>query len=328
MNSQTLIEVQNLTKHFPVGAGLFGVGEDVVRAVDGVSFTIRRGETFGLVGESGCGKSTTGRCILRLIEPTSGEVYFQGEDLLSIGSNGLRRLRRDMQIIFQDPYSSLNPRMTVGQIVEEPLTIHRIADRGERRARAAELLRLVGLEPEHSSRYPHEFSGGQRQRIGIARALALNPKFIVCDEPVSALDVSVQAQVVNLLQDLQEQLGLTYLFISHGLSVVEHISNRVGIMYLGKLVETASSDEIFHNPLHPYTRALLSAIPVPDPERRRERLHLAGDVPTAIAPPSGCRFRTRCPIAEPRCAEEEPQLVEVSHDHFVACMVVAPDKKK
>ena len=328
MNSQTLIEVQNLTKHFPVGAGLFGVGEDVVRAVDGVSFTIRRGETFGLVGESGCGKSTTGRCILRLIEPTSGEVYFQGEDLLSIASNGLRRLRRDMQIIFQDPYSSLNPRMTVGQIVEEPLTIHRIADRGERRARAAELLRLVGLEPEHSSRYPHEFSGGQRQRIGIARALALNPKFIVCDEPVSALDVSVQAQVVNLLQDLQEQLGLTYLFISHGLSVVEHISNRVGIMYLGKLVETASSDEIFHNPLHPYTRALLSAIPVPDPERRRERLHLAGDVPTAIAPPSGCRFRTRCPIAEPRCAEEEPQLVEVSHDHFVACMVVAPDKKK
>jgi len=328
MNSQTLIEVQNLTKHFPVGAGLFGVGDDVVRAVDGVSFTIRRGETFGLVGESGCGKSTTGRCILRLIEPTSGEVYFQGEDLLSIASNGLRRLRRDMQIIFQDPYSSLNPRMTVGQIVEEPLTIHRIADRGERRARAAELLRLVGLEPEHSSRYPHEFSGGQRQRIGIARALALNPKFIVCDEPVSALDVSVQAQVVNLLQDLQEQLGLTYLFISHGLSVVEHISNRVGIMYLGKLVETASSDEIFHNPLHPYTRALLSAIPVPDPERRRERLHLAGDVPTAIAPPSGCRFRTRCPIAEPRCAEEEPQLVEVSHDHFVACMVVAPDKKK
>ncbi|HZM89270.1 MAG TPA: dipeptide ABC transporter ATP-binding protein [Blastocatellia bacterium] len=328
MNSQTLIEVQNLTKHFPVGAGLFGVGDDVVRAVDGVSFTIRRGETFGLVGESGCGKSTTGRCILRLIEPTSGEVYFQGEDLLSIASNGLRRLRRDMQIIFQDPYSSLNPRMTVGQIVEEPLTIHRIADRGERRARAAELLRLVGLEPEHSSRYPHEFSGGQRQRIGIARALALNPKFIVCDEPVSALDVSVQAQVVNLLQDLQEQLGLTYLFISHGLSVVEHISNRVGIMYLGKLVETASSDEIFHNPLHPYTRALLSAIPVPDPERRRERLHLAGDVPTAIAPPSGCRFRTRCPIAEPRCAEEEPQLVEVSHDHFVACMVVALDKKK
>ena len=326
--NNNLIEVRNLTKHFPVGAGLFGVGAEVVRAVDGVSLTIRKGETFGLVGESGCGKSTTGRCILRLIEPTSGEVRFQGEDLLTVGPDTLRRLRRDMQIIFQDPYSSLNPRMRVGQIVEEPLIIHRIADRREWRARVAELLRLVGLEPEHSGRYPHEFSGGQRQRIGIARALALNPKFIVCDEPVSALDVSVQAQVVNLLQDLQEQLGLTYLFISHGLSVVEHISTRVGIMYLGKLVETASSAEIFHNPMHPYTRALLSAIPVPDPEQRRERLHLPGDMPTAIAPPSGCRFRTRCPIAEPRCAEEEPQLVEVSRDHFVACMVVAPDEKR
>jgi oligopeptide transport system ATP-binding protein len=327
-DNDILIEVRNLTKHFPIGAGFFGAGGDVVRAVDGVSLTIRRGETFGLVGESGCGKSTTGRCILRLIEPTSGEVRFHGQDLLTVGSDELRRLRRDMQIIFQDPYSSLNPRMTVGQIVEEPLTIHRIAERRERRARVAELLRLVGLEPEHSGRYPHEFSGGQRQRIGIARALALNPKFIVCDEPVSALDVSVQAQVVNLLQDLQEQLGLTYLFISHGLSVVEHISNRVGIMYLGKLVEVATSEEIFHNPLHPYTRALLSAIPVPDPEQRRERVHLSGDIPTAIAAPSGCRFRTRCPIAEPRCAEEEPQLVEVSSDHFVACMVVAPGEKR
>ena len=327
-NNSTLVEVRNLTKHFPIGAGLFGAGSEVVRAVDGVSLTIRQGETFGLVGESGCGKSTTGRCILRLIEPTSGEVWFQGEDLLKVASDELRRLRRDMQIIFQDPYSSLNPRMTVGQIVEEPLIVHRITERGARRARVAELLGLVGLEPSHSSRYPHEFSGGQRQRIGIARALALNPKFIVCDEPVSALDVSVQAQVVNLLQDLQEQLGLTYLFISHGLSVVEHISSRVGIMYLGKLVETASSADIFHNPLHPYTRALLSAIPVPDPEQSRERLHLAGDIPTAIAPPSGCRFRTRCPIAEPRCAEEVPQLVEISPDHFVACMVVAPDRKR
>jgi oligopeptide/dipeptide ABC transporter ATP-binding protein len=326
-NGQNLIEVKNLTKHFPVGAGFFGVGAEVVRAVDGVSLTIRQGETFGLVGESGCGKSTTGRCILRLIEPTSGAVRFQGEDLLTAGADALRRLRRDMQIIFQDPYSSLNPRMRVGQIVEEPMIIHRTADRRGRRARVAELLRLVGLEPEHSGRYPHEFSGGQRQRIGIARALALNPKFVVCDEPVSALDVSVQAQVVNLLQDLQEQLGLTYLFISHGLSVVEHISTRVGIMYLGKLVETASSAEIFRNPFHPYTRALLSAIPVPDPERRRERLHLPGDIPTAI-PPSGCRFRTRCPIAEPKCAEEEPRLVEVSRDHFVACMVVAPDEKR
>ena len=320
-----LIEVRNLTKHFPVGAGLFGVGAAAVRAVDGVSFSIRRGETFGLVGESGCGKSTTGRCILRLIEPSSGEVSFQGQDLLSAGSDELRRLRRDMQIIFQDPYSSLNPRMTVSKIVEEPLIIHRIDDR---RDRVAELLRLVGLEPEHAGRYPHEFSGGQRQRIGIARALALNPKFIVCDEPVSALDVSVQAQVVNLLQDLQEQLGLTYLFISHGLSVVEHISTQVGIMYLGKLVEVASSEEIFHNPLHPYTRALLSAIPIPDPDYRRERMPLRGDIPTAIEPPSGCRFRTRCPIAEPRCADEEPQLVEVGPDHFVACMVVAPAEKK
>ncbi|MEK6325738.1 MAG: dipeptide ABC transporter ATP-binding protein [Acidobacteriota bacterium] len=323
-----LVEVRNLTKHFPLGAGLLGVGRDAVKAVDDVSFSIRRGETFGLVGESGCGKSTTGRCILRLIEPTSGSVRFDGQDLLTLGSDHLRRLRRDIQIIFQDPYSSLNPRMTVGRIVEEPLVIHRIGDRGGRRDRVAELLKLVGLEPEHAARYPHEFSGGQRQRIGIARALALNPRFIVCDEPVSALDVSVQAQVVNLLQDLQQQLGLTYLFISHGLSVVEHISTRVGIMYLGKLVEVASSEEIFHNPLHPYTRALLSAIPIPDPDLRRERLRLTGDIPTSSEPPSGCRFRTRCPIAEARCADVEPQLVEVSPDHFVACMVVAPGEKK
>jgi len=323
-----LIEVRELTKHFPVGEGLFTAGVDVVRAVDGISFTIRRGETFGLVGESGCGKSTTGRCILRLIEPTSGEVSFDGQELLSLGSEELRKLRRDMQIIFQDPYSSLNPRMRVGETIGEPLGIHRIGDRRERRERVIELLRLVGLEPEHADRYPHEFSGGQRQRIGIARALALNPKFIVCDEPVSALDGSVQAQVVNLLQDLQEQLGLTYLFISHGLAVVEHISTRVGIMYLGKLVEVASSREIFHNPLHPYTRALLSAIPIPGPDARRERLPLIGDIPTAIKPPSGCRFRTRCPIAEPRCAETEPELVEASPDHFVACMVVAPAGKK
>jgi len=320
-----LVEVRNLKKYFPVGAGVFGAGSGAVRAVDDVSFSIRRGETFGLVGESGCGKSTTGRSILRLIEPTSGEVRFEGQDLLSRGVDELRRLRRDMQIIFQDPYSSLNPRMRVGQIIEEPLIIHKIGNREERKSRAQELLRLVGLEPEHAGRYPHEFSGGQRQRIGIARALALNPKFIVCDEPVSALDVSVQAQIVNLLQDLQAQLGLTYLFVSHGLSVVEHISTRVGIMYLGKLVEVGSSREIFHNPLHPYTRALLSAIPIPDPTRRRERLPLTGDIATAIEPPSGCRFRTRCPLAEPRCAEVEPQLVEVSPDHFVACMVVAPE---
>ena len=328
VNNNTLLEVCNLTKHFPVGAGFLGGGSEVVKAVDDVSFTIRRGETFGLVGESGCGKSTTGRSILRLIEPTSGEVRFNGQDLLSLSSAKLRRLRREMQIIFQDPYSSLNPRMKVGQIIEEPLAIHGIGDRGNRRDRVAELLRLVGLEPEHATRYPHEFSGGQRQRIGIARALALDPKFIVCDEPVSALDVSVQAQVVNLLQDLQEQLGLTYLFISHGLSVVEHISTRVGIMYLGRLVEVASSEEIFHNPLHPYTRALLSAIPIPDPELQHQRLPLRGDIPTALEPPSGCRFRTRCPIAEPRCADSEPQLVEVSSGHLVACMVVAPDEEK
>lgn len=326
--NQNLIEVRNLTKHFPVGVGLFGVGRESVKAVDGVSFAIRRGETFGLVGESGCGKSTTGRCILRLIEPTAGEVRFDGQDLLSLSSDELRRQRQDMQIIFQDPYSSLNPRMKIGEIIGEPLAIHHIGNRRSRRDRVAELLRLVGLEPEQANRYSHEFSGGQRQRIGIARALALNPKFIVCDEPVSALDVSVQAQVVNLLQDLQEQLGLTYLFISHGLSVVEHISSRVGIMYLGTLVEVASSEEIFHNSLHPYTRALLSAIPIPDPEAKRERLPLTGDIPTAIEPPSGCRFRTRCPIAEPRCADEEPQLVEVSPGHFVACMVVAPVEKK
>ncbi|HKG20604.1 MAG TPA: dipeptide ABC transporter ATP-binding protein [Blastocatellia bacterium] len=323
-----LVEVRNLKKYFPVRAGALGVGGENVRAVDGVSFAIRRGETFGLVGESGCGKSTTGRCILRLIEPSEGEVIFDGNDLLRVGSDGLRTLRRDMQIIFQDPYSSLNPRMRVGEIVGEPLVVHRIGNKSERRERVAELLRLVGLDGSHAARYPHEFSGGQRQRIGIARALALNPKFIVCDEPVSALDVSVQAQVVNLLQDLQEQLGLTYLFISHGLSVVEHISNRVGIMYLGKLVEVASSDEIFHNPLHPYTRALLSAIPVPDPDFHRERVPLTGDIPTAISPPSGCRFRTRCPIAEAECEEDEPRLVEVAPDHFVACRVVAPEAKK
>jgi oligopeptide transport system ATP-binding protein len=325
---KTLLEVRNLKKYFAVSGGLFVASGESVKAVDDVSFTIRRGETFGLVGESGCGKSTTGRCILRLIEPTSGEVWFDGRDLLSVGSDELRSLRRDIQIIFQDPYSSLNPRMSVEQTVGEPLIIHRVGTRSERRDRVAELLGLVGLEPAHASRYPHEFSGGQRQRIGIARALALNPKFIVCDEPVSALDVSVQAQVVNLLQDLQERLGLTYLFISHGLSVVEHISTRVGIMYLGKLVEVASSEEIFHNPLHPYTRALLSAIPIPDPDARRERLPLVGDIPTAIDPPSGCRFRTRCPIAEPECAEEEPQLVEVSRGHFVACRLVAPEEKR
>jgi oligopeptide/dipeptide ABC transporter ATP-binding protein len=324
MANDTLIEVKNLTRYFPAGERLFGKGTDMVKAVDDVSFSIRRGETFGLVGESGCGKSTTGRCILRLIEPTGGEVRFEGRDFLSVGKEDLRQMRRDMQIIFQDPYSSLNPRMRVGDIIGEPLAIHQAGAKAERRDRVVELLKLVGLTPEHASRYPHEFSGGQRQRIGIARALALKPKFIVCDEPVSALDVSVQAQVVNLLQDLQEQLTLTYLFISHGLSVVEHISTRVGIMYLGKLVEVASSEEIFKNPLHPYTRALLSAIPFPDPDAKRQRLPLTGDIPTPLNPPSGCRFRTRCAMAEASCAEVEQQLVEVSPDHFVACHLVAP----
>jgi oligopeptide/dipeptide ABC transporter ATP-binding protein len=319
-----LLKVDDLTKHFPTGAGLFGRGREVVRAVDGVTFSIAEGETFGLVGESGCGKSTTGRCILRLIEPSSGEIWFRGQDLRLLHGRELRRLRRDMQIIFQDPYSSLNPRMRVGEIIGEPLQIHSIGDRRSRRERVAELLGLVGLSPDHSNRYPHEFSGGQRQRIGIARALALSPKFIVCDEPVSALDVSVQAQVVNLLAELQERFGLTYLFISHGLAVVEHISDRVGIMYLGRLVELAPSEELFRNPIHPYTRALLSAIPEPDPDAAKDRIHLKGEIPTAVNPPSGCRFRTRCPLAEPQCAETEPELIEVSPGHFVACPVVAP----
>ncbi len=323
-----LIEVRGLRKYFPVGNRLFGAGGEMVRAVDDISFSIRRGETFGLVGESGCGKSTTGRCLLRLIEPTAGEIRFEGRDLLSLTASDMRRARRDMQIIFQDPYSSLNPRMRVGDIIEEPLIIHRTGGRSERRERVIELLNLVGLDAEHAARYPHEFSGGQRQRIGIARALALDPRFIVCDEPVSALDVSVQAQIVNLLEDLQSRLGLTYLFISHGLAVVEHISTRVGIMYLGKIVETASSEEIFRNPVHPYTRALLSAIPVPDPDAKRERLPIEGDIPTPINPPSGCRFRTRCPVVEPRCAEMEPEMVEVAEGHWVACMVIAPGGEK
>ena len=279
---EELVRVRGLVKHFPVAGS-----DDVVRAVDGVTFEIFRGETLGLVGESGCGKSTAGRCLLRLIEPTRGEVRFEGEDVLALPGGELRRLRREMQIIFQDPYASLNPRMKVRDIVAEPLIIHQIGDRAGRRERVADLLRRVGLDPDYMNRYPHEFSGGQRQRIGIARALALNPKLVVADEPVSALDVSVQAQVVNLLADLQEEFSLTYLFISHGLAVVEHISDRVAVMYLGRIVEVASAEELYANPLHPYTRALLSAIPVPDPTRRRERVVLKGDVPTPINPPAG-----------------------------------------
>ena len=310
-----LVRVRDLVKHFPVEGS-----ELKVRAVDGVTFDIFRGETLGLVGESGCGKSTAGRCLLRLIEPTSGEVLFEGRDVLKLGRTGLRELRREMQIIFQDPYASLNPRLTVQAIVGEPLKIHGIGNKTARRERVGELLSKVGLDPDFMNRYPHEFSGGQRQRIGIARALALNPKLIIADEPVSALDVSVQAQVVNLLQDLQREFGLTYLFISHGLAVVEHISTRVAVMYLGRIVEVASARDLYSAPLHPYTQALLSAIPIPDPKQTRERIILSGDVPTPINPPSGCRFRTRCPIAIDECARIDPDLREISPGHTAACI--------
>ncbi|MEP7148545.1 MAG: dipeptide ABC transporter ATP-binding protein [Acidobacteriota bacterium] len=312
-----LLDVRRLVKYFPVDKS-----DDLVQAVDGVSFSIRPGETLGLVGESGCGKSTVGRCLLRLQEPTSGEVYFEGRNIVELDASELRDLRREMQIIFQDPYASLNPRLSILSIVSEPLKIHGVSSKAERRARVADLLTKVGLDPDYMNRYPHEFSGGQRQRIGIARALALNPKLIVCDEPVSALDVSVQAQVVNLLQDLQQEFGLTYLFISHGLAVVEHISNRVAVMYLGKIVEIADAEELYKNPLHPYTKALLSAIPVPDPKMKRQRIVLHGDVPTPINPPSGCRFRTRCPIAIPECAEVVPELREIVPGHTAACIRV------
>lgn len=309
------MRVSALVKHFPVDGS-----DDAVQAVDDVSFEIRAGETLGLVGESGCGKSTVGRCLIRLHEPTSGDIFFEGQNIVGLPNAQMQSLRREMQIIFQDPYASLNPRLSVRSIIAEPLKIHNVGDKSEQNDRVNELLTKVGLDPKYAERYPHEFSGGQRQRIGIARALALNPKLIICDEPVSALDVSVQAQVVNLLQDLQDEFGLTYLFISHGLAVVEHISDRVAVMYLGKIVEICESAELYSNPKHPYTQALLSAIPIPDPSQKRQRIVLEGDVPTPINPPSGCRFRTRCPIATAECAVIEPEMREVEPGHFAACI--------
>ncbi len=319
--TEPILRVENLVKNFPISGGLFGRVVDQVHAVDGVSFDLAAGETLGLVGESGCGKSTTGRCILRLIEPTAGEVWFEGKSVTRAGKEELRALARDMQIIFQDPYASLNPRMTVGAIIGEALIIHKLAKTTrEYQERIVELLETVGLAADHMRRYPHEFSGGQRQRIGIARALAVSPKLIVCDEAVSALDVSIQAQVINLLEDLQTKFNLTYLFIAHDLSVVEHISDRVAVMYLGRIVEIASARDLYTNPLHPYTEALLSAVPIPDPQIKRKRITLQGDVPSPIKPPSGCHFHTRCPIAQfPLCSSEAPLLKQSSDGHWVAC---------
>jgi oligopeptide transport system ATP-binding protein len=317
-----LIDVKGLKIYFPVTAG-FLISRKIAdnKAVDGITFDVRRGETMGLVGESGCGKSTTGRAILQLYKPTEGEILFDKEDLTKLRGNDLRLMRRRMQMIFQDPYASLNPRMSVRDIIGEPLLIHKIGNNAERRERVAELMRVVGLNPYYAGRFPHEFSGGQRQRIGIARALAVDPDFIVCDEPVSALDVSIQAQIINLLEELQDQFGLTYLFIAHDLAVVRHISDRVAVMYLGKMMELADRNEIYDNPLHPYTKALLSAVPIPDPalERQRERIILTGDVPSSLRPPRGCVFHTRCPIAIDECREVIPEWRQAEPGHWVAC---------
>lgn len=320
---EMLVEVKDLKKYFPIsGGGIISRTVAHVKAVDGVSFDIRRGETLGLVGESGCGKTTIGKTLLRLQEPTAGKVLFEGKNIYDLGREDMRKLRREMQIIFQDPYASLNPRMTVGEIIGEPLEIHSVARGAEKTKRVQQLLDVVGLAAFHSRRYPHEFSGGQRQRIGIARALALNPKLIVCDEPVSALDVSIQSQVLNLLEDLQKEFNLTYLFIAHGLAVVKHVSDRVGVMYLGKMVEISPAAHLYSNPLHPYTEALMSAIPIPDPTVKRERIVLEGDVPSPINPPAGCRFHTRCRYAQQvgdKCWTVEPPLIDMGGDHWVAC---------
>ncbi len=320
-----LVQVVGLKKYFPITQGIvFQRKIADVKAVDGLDFSIQRGETLGLVGESGCGKSTTGRTVLQLYSPTAGQVVFQGKDLTKLHGEDLRKMRRNMQMIFQDPYASLNPRMTVGDIIGEPLEVHNIAKGKEKKERVQELLSIVGLNPYFVNRYPHEFSGGQRQRIGVARALAVNPAFIVCDEPISALDVSIQAQIINLLEELQEKFHLTYLFIAHDLSVVRHISDRIAVMYLGKIVELTDRNALYANPLHPYTKALLSAVPIPDPiiEEKRERIILVGDVPSPVNPPSGCRFHTRCPLAIDICKRVDPEFRDVGNNHWVACHVV------
>jgi peptide/nickel transport system ATP-binding protein/oligopeptide transport system ATP-binding protein len=319
---EDLVEVGHLVKYFPVRAGLFQRVVNWVKAVDDVSFNVRKGETLGMVGESGCGKTTVGRSMLRLVEPTSGSIRFEGKDVLQLRGRDLKDVRRHMQIIFQDPYASLDPRVPIGESVMEGLHIHNIGTRQERYDLMIDTLKKVGLEDYHARRYPHEFSGGQRQRIGIARALALRPNFIICDEPVSALDVSIQSQVLNILKDLQKEFGLTYLFIAHNLSVVEHISDRVAVMYLGKMVELTDRDELFRNPLHPYTKALMSAIPVPDPKLKRQRTILKGDVPSPLNPPKGCRFHPRCPIADRICSEQEPEFRQAAPEHWVACWMV------